>query len=493
MLLIMVVSLYTSRIVLNTLGVEDYGIYSIVGGVIVLFSFFHNAMSIATQRFLTYEIGRNDHSKLKHTFSMSINVHLGIGFLILLLGETVGLWFLNTQLKIPFERMVAANWLYQFTIINFLINILKVPYHSTIIAYEKMSFFAYLSIIEAVLKLTIVFLIQITVFDRLVSYGFLLVVVSFLIFISYKTYCNRNYDISHYSFIWDSKLFKSLINFSGWTLFGSSANIGSLQGTNILINIFHGVTVNAAMGIANQVNGTINGFVQNFQTAYQPQIVKSYAIGDKEYLSQLIFQTSKFSFFLLYILALPILFNMEMILELWLKNVPPYAVEFCSLIIFYSLIETISFPMIMTVYASGEIKNYQLITSFIILSNLWISYVFLKLGYEPSIVLLVRIFTNGVLFLYRFWYVRKLISLSIIHYFRKVIRFILLVIGASLVIPIIIIKNNETLIMFFLSLVVTFLSVILSVYFLGLNRKEKHYLRSVIMKMLNRIYNTSER
>ena len=297
MILTMLVSLYTSRIVLNTLGVEDYGIYNIVGGVVILFSFFNNAMSNATQRFLSFELGQNNSVQLKRTFSMIINVHIGIAFLIFLLAETVGLWFLNTHINIPTERMKAANWVYQFSIFTFLINIIRVPYHATIVAYEKMSFYAYLSIIEVLLKLGVVFLIQISPLDKLIFYGFLIFVVSVLILLVYKIYCNKNFDAANYNFFWDTKLFKTLISFSGWSLFGSAANVSSKQGTDILLNIFYGVMVNAAMGIANQVNNAVNGFVQNFQTAFKPQIVKSYAANETDYLIRLIFQTSKFSFF----------------------------------------------------------------------------------------------------------------------------------------------------------------------------------------------------
>ncbi len=485
MLLLMVVSLYTSRIVLNTLGVEDYGIYSIVGGVVILLSFFNNAMSIATQRFLTFELGRNNLFLLKRTFSMSINVHLGIALLILLLSETIGLWFLNTQLNIPQERMQAANWVYQFSILTFLLNIIGVPYHSTIIAYEKMSFYAYFSIIEAFLKLGIVFMIQESAFDKLISYGFLLFLVSVLIFVVYKIYCNRFFETSHYILFWDSKLFKTLISFSGWSLFGSIANVGSKQGTNILLNIFFGVTVNAAMGIANQVNNALNGFVQNFQTAFRPQIIKSFAARDSKYLMQLIFQTSKYSFFLLYFITLPILLNTELVLQLWLKTVPDYAIGLVRLILIYSLLETISGPLWMTIQATGKIRNYQIIISAIIISNLWITYLFLKWGYSPYSVLWIRVLLNLLSFVFRIVYLKKHIDLSIIDFSKKVPLKILSVVVVSLILPFVFSFFNHGFIGFVYSTLISFISVGASIYFLGVNSFEKMKIKDLSMRLFS--------
>lgn len=486
MLLIMAVSLYTSRIVLNTLGVEDYGIYSIVGGVVILFSFFNNAMSIATQRFLSFELGRENIKQLRRTFSMSLNVHFGIALLILFFAETVGLWFLNTQLNIPAERMKAANWVYQFSILTFLVNIIRVPFHSTIIAYEKMSFYAYLSIIEALLKLGVVFLIQISLYDKLIFYGFLIFIVSLLILLVYKIYCNRNFDSSRYYFFWDIKLFKTLISFSGWSLFGSLANVGSKQGTNILLNIFYGVTVNAAMGIATQVNNAINGFVHNFQTAFRPQIVKSFASGDNKYLMQLIFQTSKFSFFLLYFIALPILLNTEIVLQLWLKNVPEYAVGLVRLILIYSLLETISGPLWMTVQATGKIRKYQIIISFIILSNLWASYLFLKLGYSPYFVLWIRIFINFFSLVFRLIYLKKMISFPVLKFLKKVPLNLLLVVLISLVIPVLVNYYLAGISGFIYTTLISIVSVGITIYWIGLNMKEKDYLKALFIKKIIR-------
>ena len=321
----MLVSLYTTRVVLTTLGIEDYGIYNIIGGIIIMFSFINNAMTIATQRFLAYELGLQDFEKLKKTFSMSMTAHISIALLIIILSETVGLWFVNNQLNIPGNRMYAANWVYQFTILTFTLNVLQVPYNASVIAHEKMTFYAYLSVIEVSLKLIIVFLLQYGGFDILIFYSILVSCVSIIILLTYKTYCTKKFESCNYHFFWDSEMYKKLLSFLSWSLLGNVSLISAYQGVNIMLNIFIGVTINAAMGIANQVTAALNGFVGNFQTAFKPQIIKSFASGDHEYLMKLIFSTSKISFFLLFILAAPIIFNMDIILDLWLKNVPEYA------------------------------------------------------------------------------------------------------------------------------------------------------------------------
>jgi O-antigen/teichoic acid export membrane protein len=487
MLLLMAVSLYTSRIVLNTLGIEDYGIYNIVGGVIILFSFFNNAMSNATMRFLSFELGKKDDYQLKRTFSMSVNVHLGIALLILVLAETIGLWFLNTHLNIPDERMRAANWVYQFSIATFIVNIVRVPYHSTIIAHEKMTFYAYLSIIEGLLKLGVVFLLQVFGFDKLIFYGFLILIVSLVTLLTYFIYCVKNFEASHYDFFWDSKLFNRLISFSGWTMFGSVANVGSAQGTNVLLNIFYGVTVNAAMGIANQVNNAINGFVQNFQTAFRPQIVKSYAEGDNRYLMQLIFQTSKFSFLLLYFISLPILLNTEIVLQLWLKNVPEHAVDFVRLILVYSLLESMSGPLWMTVQATGRIKSYQVFISFLILSNLWISYIFLKLGYNPNVVLWIRIAISFLSFVYRIAYLKKAVALPLKQFLTDVPLNILMVIIISFSIPFFASYYFAAGITRFLATSgISILTAGSSIYFIGLKKNEKKHILLFLTKLIKK-------
>ena len=427
MLLIMAVTLYTSRVVLEVLGVEDFGIYNIVGGVVVLFSFINNAMATATQRFLNFALGRNDIKEVGRVFSMSMTAHISIALLVLLLAETIGLWFLLTQMNIPDGRMNAAVWCYQFSILTTCVQIIRVPYNACIIAYERMSFYAYISILEVILKLLIVFLLSIDGLDKLILYSILMFLVTVAVCYAYKIVCNRNFNISRYSFFWDKILYKKLMSFSGWSLFGSAANVGAQQGLNILLNIFCGVAVNAAMGIATQVSSAVYSFVSNFQTAFNPQIVKSYAAGEKDYFVELVFKGSKYSYFLLFIIALPVYVCCRECLEIWLVNVPEHAVSFCKLMILFLLLDAIQGPLWMSVQATGKIRNYQLLMSLLILMNLPLSYLFLKMEYAPEIVLIVKVVVNLAIYIVRIIYLNVLYSFPGIQYLKEVIVRVLLV------------------------------------------------------------------
>ncbi len=482
MLITMIVTLYTSRIVLNTLGIDDFGIYNIIGGVIILFAFLNVAMSNTTQRFLSFDLGRNDMEQLKKTFSMSMTAHISIAVILFLLSETVGLWFINTQLNIPYERMNAANWVYQFSILTFIFQIIRVPYNASIIAYERMSFYAYISIIEVILKLAVVFLLQQGGFDKLIFYSVLLFIVSIIILYAYKFYCNKKFTISKYIFFWDGNLYKNIMSFSGWSLMGSVASISSSQGINILINIFFGVAVNAAMGIANQVNGALNSFVVNFQTAFKPQIVKSYAEGDKKYLTQLILQTSKFSFFLLFIVSIPILINTDFVLKLWLKQVPEYAVEFCQLIIVYSLMESISGPLWMSVQATGNIRNYQIIISLLFILNLPVSYVFLKLGYNPPVVMFVKIIVDAIVLSTRIIFLKSLLKVSVKQFLQEVFLKIILVVSIVIPISILVKTKFDGWIQVIITTSVSILLTALGIYWIGMRKNERTFIKSAIRK-----------
>ena len=391
MFLTLGVSLYTSRVVLNTLGVEDFGIYNVVGGVVMMFSFLNSSMASATQRFLSFELGKNDLIQLKKVFSMSVNIHVIIALAIFILAETIGLWFLNTKLVIPAERLYAANWVYQFSILSFMVTILSVPYNAIIIANERMKVYAYVSIIEVILKLIILYILVWFGFDKLKLYAILVFFVSAIIWLIYKTYCNSNFSESKYQYYWDKPLFSTLMNYAGWNLFGNLAVVTMVQGINIMLNLFFGPIVNAARGIAYQVNGAVNSFVINFQMAMNPQIVKSYASGDLKYMHKIIFQGAKYSFFLLFILSLPILLETELILKIWLKNVPEHTIIFTRLAIINVLIDSISGPLMTAAQATGNIKKYQAIVGGLLLLILPISYLFLIMGYPPEITLYISI------------------------------------------------------------------------------------------------------
>lgn len=485
MFVMMLTALFTSRIVLDVLGAADYGLNNVISGVVVLFSFLNSALLSATQRFLNFHLGRKDYKQTNVVFCMSLNTYMLLSVLVIVLGETVGLWFVNTHLNIPQERMYAAQWVYQFTLLQFVVNLMRVPYNASIIAYERMSFFAYVSLVEVITKLAVVYLLYITVFDKLIFYSFLYTIVPLIITFVYKFYCNRHFDTTKYKAIWDRNAFKEMFSFSGWSLFGSLANLSAQQGLNILINIFYGVTVNAAAGIANQVSHNVYGFISNFQTAFQPQIVKTYAAKEVERFHKLIFQTSKFSYFMVIVLVLPILFTLDGILEIWLKQVPEYTAIFCRLILIFLSIEAITAPLWMSVQATGKIRNYQILIASLIFLNFPIAYIVLKVGLPVYTVWVVRIIVNVITMTARCLYMKKKLDFPLLPYLRKVIVPILLVTIVALPIPIIlyyIVPGYWTnLIMVGL---VTLFVTILDVYFIGMNAHEKEMVRNTILKKI---------
>lgn len=329
-LFIMLVTLYTSRVVLNTLGVTDYGIYNVVGGVVMMFSVISGSLSSSISRFITYELGHGDFEKLKRIFSTSVNIQIGISILILVLAELFGVWFLNAKMNIPAERLSAANWVLQCSLLSFIINLISVPYNACIIAHERMSAFAYISILEAVLKLAVVYMLLVSPYDKLATYAILLVVVALIIRMAYSLYCRRHFEESRYKFVYDKPLVKEMTGFAGWSFFGNGAYMLNVQGVDMLINIFFGVTLNAARGVATQVQNAVMQFVNNFTVAVNPQITKSYAAGEMEYMYKLVCRGARFAYFLLLLFVVPIVCEADYILRLWLKLVPEYAPTFCD-------------------------------------------------------------------------------------------------------------------------------------------------------------------
>ena len=483
MFVMMLTALFTSRIVLDVLGAADYGLNNVIGGVVVLFSFLNNALISATQRYLNFHLGRKDYKQTNVVFCMSMNTYFLLSILVIILGETVGIWFVDTQLNIPQERMYAAQWVYQFTLIQFVISLLRVPYNATIIAYERMNFYAYVSLLEVIAKLLVVYLLYVTMFDKLIFYSFLYTIVPLIITFVYKLYCNKCFDTTKYKTIWDKVAFKEMFSFSGWSLFGSLANLAAQQGLNILINIFYGVTVNAAAGIANQVSNNVYGFISNFQTAFQPQIVKTYAAQEIERFNKLIFQTSKFSYFMVIVLVMPILFTIDGILEIWLKEVPEYTAIFCRLILVYLSIEAITAPLWMSVQATGKIRNYQMLMAGLIFLNFPIAYIVLKIGLPVYSVWIVRIVVNIVVMIARCIYMKKKLNFPLLPYIKAVIVPIVSVTIVAIPIPVLLYYTihgfwqNMIIVGF-----VTFALTMTDVYFVGMNTHEKQMGRNMILK-----------
>ncbi|SDC44052.1 Na+-driven multidrug efflux pump [Niabella drilacis] len=421
MFLTMGVSLYTSRVVLNVLGVNDYGIYSVIGGVVALFVFLNGAMSSATQRFLAVDIGREDWARLHKTFNAALIIHIGIALVILLIAETAGLWFINHKLVIPGDRIAEANFVYQFSVLSSIITITQVPFNAIIIARERMSAFALIGIVEVLLKLIIVYLLFISSFDKLKTYAVLLVVVAFLVSTIYKIYCVRNFKETKFKLFAERGAYKELLAYSGWNLFGNIAAVAKGQGVNILLNLFFGTVVNAAYGIMMQVQGAIGGFVQNFQTAINPQIYKSYGRGDRETMQYVMFKGAKLSFFLLLILVCPVVFNIHFVLTWWLKNPPAYTEVFVTLMLVNLTIESISYPLITGALATGKIKWYQVIVGMTLIFNLPVNYFMFKAYADPVYFLYVAILLSLITLVFRVLFLRRMLGLNIRTFFREVL------------------------------------------------------------------------
>lgn len=419
MLLIMVVSLFTSRVVLQTLGEADFGTYNIVGGVVVLFTFINSAMATGTQRHLSYELGKPD-GDVKTIFSACLKIHIFLALIILVLAETIGLWFLNAKMNFPEGRMVAVNWIYQFSVLACIIGIIKVPYNAAIIAYERMSFYAYSSIVEVIAKLVIVYLLVIIPFDKLIVYALLILGISVFMQGWYMLYCRRLSGIKYVK-VKDKGLYKQLLSFSGWALFGSVANMGYQQGVNIIINLFYGVTLNAAVGIANQVNHAINQFATSFQQALNPQLVQSEASKNRDRQMDLIFKSSKFSYLIMACLAFPLILNLNEVLALWLGKFPEHTEAICEIIILGALLETLSGPLWVSIFATGKIKYYQIIVSTILLLNLPFSYIGGRFGMAPEGMYVIRLALFVLALITRLIFLKKYIGLQILKFINKVI------------------------------------------------------------------------
>lgn len=420
MLVTMFISLFTSRVVFNALGVEDYGIYNVVSGFVVLFTFVNNAMATGTQRHISYELGKAN-GRIPEIFSACFKIHVVLGLLVVFFGELIGLWFLNSRLNIPADRMFAANVIYQVALVNCCIGIIRTPYDASVIAYEKMSFYAYMSIFDAAAKLLLVYVLIVIPLDKLIAYASFILVVTFVGLIIQVIYAHKKLCGIKIVSISDKTLYKYLLSFSGWTLFGSITNMLETQGLNLIINIYFGVVLNAAVGIANQVRGVISQFVSGFQQALNPQLVMSESSGDRQRQFNLIFRSAKFSFFIMYALSLPIIANLYPILYLWLGEVPKHTVPICVLVIVLQLFESMSSPLYTTIFAIGKIKTYQVMVSLFRILSVISALAICYLDIAPYMIYFMPCIVAGLLLIYRVWFIHKEIAMPISLFLRQVI------------------------------------------------------------------------
>ena len=485
MLFTMGISLFTSRVILQTLGVEDYGISSVVGGVISMFTFINAAMVSSTQRYLNFELVRGDANQLRSVFSTSLQIHALIALAIIVLSETVGLWFLNEKLVIPEARMTAAMWVYQCSILSCAVSIMSTPYNAVIVAHEKMSAFAYISILDVSLKLLVVYLLVVLPFDKLIILAILNLLVQLFIRYIYTLYCHRHFPESYFQFRFNKTLFKEMFGFAGWSFWGNLAAILYTQGLNMMLNIFFGPIVNAARGIAVQVQSAVQQFVGGFQTALNPQITKNYASNNLPQMHSLMFRSARFSFLLLFFLSLPVLMETNFILTLWLKTVPDDAVIFTQIMICISLIYTTANPCIIANQATGKVKIYQMVVGGILLLILPISYVVLKLGAPAYSVFIVHFCIESVAQFSRMYMLRKLIHLPLWQYMKNIYIPIVSTVAIAIILPLVVHMQFAEGWLRFLAVGFTcVLSVGASSYFIGFTKQERVFFLDKSLRLL---------
>lgn len=490
MLLTMAVSLYTARVVLNVLGVSDYGLYNVVCGVVTLFSFINGTLSGGTQRFLTFALGENDQEKVKRTFSSAIIIHATIGFIILILTEIIGLYLLYNKMTIDPERLNAAFWIFQFSAMGMLIGCLQVPYEASIIAHEKMDFYAYMGIFDVTVKLIIVLLLKvIRGIDLLILYGFFYMCVSVVLIAIYRHFCKKWFDECSIKKtkgrILDKQLFKDMLIFSGWDTIGCMASVASNQGINVLLNIFFSTVVNAARAISLQVYGAIQKFVGSFQTAVNPQITKLYASGNVEEMCTLAKRSSKYSGYLVILIGLPIFIEIDYILNLWLGQVPEYTSYFTRITIVQGLICSIYRPLVTIVHATGKMKWPNLIAGSVLLLIVPVSYILLKLGVGVKAIYVVNvlpwIFDAG----WNIFIVRRYTGAETLEYFPQVFLKVLIILSISSLTTYLVFKNMEYGFIRLLAVVLcSTITSLATIYCFGMSKKERDFTNSIIRRKL---------
>lgn len=484
MLFVMFVSIFTSRVILSNLGEIGYGLYNVVGGVVTTFTFLSMAMGNASARFITISLGKDDINKTKVVFNNTLFVHIFVSILILLIAETVGLWFVNTQMTIPKDSLLSVNWVYQISIITTILGIIGIPFNATIIAHEKMNVFAFISVVDVIFKLLILYLLVVSPIDKLISYAFLLMMVQVLDISLYIYYCKKHFEEVKLTLEYDSGLIKEMINFSGWSLIGNLSFVCYTQGVNIVLNIFCGPVINAARAIAVQVESAVKNFIINFQTAASPQITISYSQGDFERLKTLLFSSSRLSFFILYSMIFPIVLEADTILRLWLEKPPEHSTAFVRLILMITVLDCLARPAIIVMNATGNIRKYQIVSSGILLLVVPIAYMCLRLGAKPEYVFVGHFIVAFIALYFQISILFKYLKIAIVEYYNEVIKYIFRVVFLSSIIPLsIYLIMENSMLKSILCILTSFMFVLASIYFVGLSKPEKQYVFSFVDSM----------
>lgn len=482
MMLIMGVSLYTSRVVLKTLGIEDFGIYNVVGGIVTMFTFLNGSLGAATSRYITFELGKKNYERLNQVFNVAFLIHLLIGVLVILLAETIGLWFFYEKMTIPEYRMFAAFWVYQISILTCFFTLTQVPYNATIIAHENMKIYAWVGIVEVLCKLLVVYLLIISPFDKLVFYAALLCLIQVSIIFFYRIYCSRNCKESSLKLYKDKGLYKEMFGYAGSDLIGNISVLAQGQGLNLLLNVFFGPVVNAARGVAYQVQGAVTQFSNNFMTAVRPQIIKSYAQGDVKGMMKLVVNSSCFSYYLMWMISFPIMLEADYILKLWLGKYPEHTVSFLNLVLVLCLIQTLKTPRTTVFHATGHLKLINMAIGGILCAAFPLAYLFLKLGMAPEAVFWAANITMFVSEIASILILKKYVTYSISSYLFHVHGRCLMISCVSAIIPFLFFDKfmEPSFVRLLLTGVMTTIFIAVSVLTLGMDKEMRKKLMTLI-------------
>ena len=483
MLVMAALGLYTSRVVLNTLGIDDYGVYQVVGGFVGMFSILTSSLSITVSRFITYELGKENSGRLQHVFCTAIIIQWAIAILMTFLMEGIGIWYLNHKMNLPDGRLSAASVVLQCSILSFCVGLVSVPYNAEIIAHERMNIFAYYSIIEAILKLSVVFLLEVWTVDKLKLYAVLILLVSIIMRIGYSLYCKSHFEECRFRFYFDKTLLKEMGGFAGWSFFGEASWILNTQGINLLTNSFFGVSLNAARGIADQVNGVVTRFANNYMTAVDPQITKTYANGEIDNTRKIVCRGAKLSFFLMLFFLLPLTIETPLVLKAWLGIVPDYSVPFTRLSLLSSSFIILSSTLVKAQYATGKIKTYQIVNSllgFLAFPFTWIAF---RNGMGPLWAYIPFASTYFVLLFVRMKLVSRLIALSVTEFMKHVFLRVLVTSLIAGLIPLIIhYCLPESYLRLIIVCCVSVISVMVTVLLVGVEKEERIMFKQFLFK-----------
>lgn len=486
MIFIMLVSLYTSRVVLQTLGVVDYGIYNVVGGVVAMFGVISGSLSAAVGRFLNFEIGKGNVTNLPRIFSVSVTIHIILAIVVIILAELIGIWFIYNKMTIPIERIDAAVIVFHFSVLTFCVNLISIPYNACIIAHENMNIFAYISIIEVILKLLIVYVLTLLPYDKLALYGMLVFSVALFIRFLYQLYCTRHYSESRYKFIIDKQLTKKIFGFTSWNIIGSTSVILSDHGINILLNIFCNPIVNAARGIAMQVNAAVNSFASNFVMALNPQITQSFGAEDYKRYKSLIFNGSRIACSLLTVISIPFIVFTEYVLNIWLVTVPEHTVAFVRLILFLSISESLSHTLTTGLLATGKIKMLQILIGGMRMLNFPISYIVLYLYNIPEWTMIIAILISQINIAIRLKLLKQYLSFKYSEFYTNIVIrqlvCLLIPIGVGFYIKSLVQLNIALFIGIAFILV---LITALCIYLINCNKRERELVQTKTIEILN--------